>query len=354
MTQAGLIHEFDNRRTVQLTEIGPCAGFEQTTQPGLGGTAELLYSRNVQDIRYENLNLVQTGTRPDGRAVYSRNRVAGLSDVIFLTNSDQGDAWSIAFKVDRAVRSGVFASAGYIYGESRSIMDGTSSQAASNWGNVYVPSDPNNPPLTRSNFDPGHRITMSGGYDIPLGAGFNATASVFYSGQSGRPYSANYAFDYNGDVRGTNDLLYIPASASEPYTYTNGTFNDLMTWANAEKCMADFIGKVHERNACRSPWINTFDFRLNLGLPVRRAKVELTWDVLNLLNLIDSDSGVLRYANFNDLLIAVPTFPAGLPVNYNIASLFNAQRQLLTPEGLLVRDDLRSRWQMQLGGRIRF
>ena len=154
---------------------------------GLVGTAEFLYSKNVQDIRYENLNLVQTGTRPDGRAVYSRNRVAGLSDVIFLTNSDQGDAWSLAFKVDRAVRSGVFVSAGYIYGESRSIMDGTSSQAASNWGNVYVPSDPNNPPLTRSNFDPGHRITMSGGYDIPLGAGFNATASLFYSGQSGRP-----------------------------------------------------------------------------------------------------------------------------------------------------------------------
>ena len=37
------------------------------------------------------------------------------------------------------------------------------------------------------------------------------------------------------------------------------------------KLRPDFIGKVHERNACRSPWINTFDFRLNLGLPVRRT-----------------------------------------------------------------------------------
>jgi hypothetical protein len=320
---------------------------------GLVGTAEFLYSKNVQDIRYENLNLVQTGTRPDGRAVYSRNRVAGLSDVILLTNSDKGDAWSLAFKVDRSVRSGVFASAGYIYGESRSIMDGTSSQAASNWGNVYVPSDPNDPPLTRSNFDPGHRITMSGGYDIPLGAGVNATASLFYSGQSGRPYSANFAFDYNGDVRGTNDLLYIPASASEPYTYTNGTFNDLMTWAQSEKCLADFIGKVHERNACRSPWINTFDFRLNLGLPVRRAKVELTWDVLNLLNLFSRDNGLLQYANFNDFLVVRPTIAANGAVTYNLQNIV-VNGAVQTPEQQYTRNDLLSRWQMQFGARVRF
>ena len=37
MTQTGLIHELDNRRTVQLAEIGPCAGFEQATQPDLCG-----------------------------------------------------------------------------------------------------------------------------------------------------------------------------------------------------------------------------------------------------------------------------------------------------------------------------
>jgi hypothetical protein len=320
---------------------------------GLVGTAEFLYSKNVNDIRYENLNLVQTGSRPDGRPVYARNRVAGLSDVIFLTNSDEGDAWSLAFKVDRAVRSGVFASASYLYGESRSIMDGTSSQAASNWGNVYVPGDPNDPPLTRSNFDPGHRITLSGGYDIPLGAGFNATASLFYSGQSGRPYSANYAFDYNGDVRGTNDLLYIPASESEPYTYTNGTFNDLMTWARAEQCLADFIGKVHERNACRSPWINTFDFRLNVGLPVRRAKVELTWDVLNLLNLFSRENGLLEYANFNDFLVVRPAFAANGAVTYNLQNIV-VNGVVQTPEQQYTRNDLLSRWQMQFGARVRF
>ena len=77
--------------------------------------------------------------------------------------------------------------------------------------------------------------------------------------------------------------------------------------------LADYIGKVHERNACRSPWINTFDFRLNVGLPVRRAKVELTWDVLNLLNLFNRENGLLEYANFNDFLVVRPTAAESRP-----------------------------------------
>ena len=319
---------------------------------GLIGTAEFLYSKNVNDIKYENLNLRQVGTRPDGRPVFQRNRVPSLTDVIFLTNTDEGSAWSIVFKVDRPFRDRFFMNASYLYGESKSVMDGTSSQAASNWGNVYVPGDPNNPPLTRSNFDPGHRVTISGGYDIPLGRGFTATASAFYSGQSGRPWSANYGLDYNGDVRGTNDLLYIPASASE-FTFTNGTFQDLMTFVNAEPCLAEFIGRIHERNACRAPWINTLDFRLNVGLPFRRVRAEITWDLLNVINLVGRENGLLEYANFNDLLVVRPSVSSSGVITYDLRNLF-VDGQLRTPREQFTRADLPSRWQMQLGARIRF
>jgi hypothetical protein len=318
----------------------------------LVGTTEFLYSKNVNDVRYENLNLVQVGNRPDGRPVFSRSRVPGLSDVIFLTNTDKGDAWSIVFKVERPYRNRAFMNASYLYGRSRSIMDGTSSQAASNWGNVYVPGDPNDPPLTRSNFDPGHRITLSGGYDIPVPGGIDIVASAFYSGQSGRPWSALYAFDYNGDVRGTNDLLFIPASP-DGYTFTNGTYQDLMTYVSSEKCLSDYVGKIHERNACRSPWTNTLDFRLNVGLPFKRVKAEITWDVLNLINLFDRNSGLVEYANFNDLLVVRPAFDSKGGVTYNLQNMF-VDGVLQTPQEEYTRSDLLSRWQMQLGGRIRF
>lgn len=318
---------------------------------GLIGTAEFLYSQNVNDVKYANLNLSQVGNRPDGRPVYLRNVNSQISDAILLTNTDKGDAWSIVFKVDRPFRNGFFMSGSYLYGESTSILDGTSSQAASNWGNVYIGGNPNDPPVVRSNFDPGHRITLSGGYDIPVGGGFTTTVSAYYSGQSGRPWSANYATDYNGDARTTNDLLYIPSNANE-FIFTNGTFDDLMAFVNAEPCLAKYIGKIHERNACRAPWINTFDMRVNVGLPFKRVKAEITWDLLNLINLFDRNNGLLEYANFNDLLVVRPTVTT-TPITYNLSNLFlNGVRQ--TPEEQFTRNDLLSRWQMQLGARIRF
>lgn len=321
---------------------------------GLVGTAEFLYSKNINDVKYQNLNLVFAGTRtPDGRPYYTRNRVPGITDLIYLTDTDDGRAWSMAFKVERPFRNRFFANVSYLYGRSYSILDGTSSQAASNWGNVYVPGDPNEPPVTRSNFDPGHRITASGSYQLPSFAGFSARVAVFYSGQSGRPWSANFDGDANGDNRFANDLLYIPTQ-SDAITYRNGTYADLLAFVNAEECLATYIGKIHERNACRAPWVNTFDVKFSFGLPARKAKVELTWDILNVLNLVDPDSGLLQYPNFNDLLIVRPDLTSGSPqINYNLQNLFvGGVRQ--TPEQQFTRNDLLSRWQMQFGARVRF
>jgi hypothetical protein len=320
---------------------------------GLVGSAEFLYSQNVNDVKYQNLNITPSGnTRtPDGRIVFQRPVTSQFSNVINLTNTDQGDAWTMAFKVERPFRNRFFANVSYLYGRSRSILDGTSSQAASNWQNVYTAGDINNPPLARSNFDPGHRFTASGSYEVPMPGGLSGRVAVYYSGQSGRPWSANFNGDVNNDGTSTNDLLYIP-TATDQVTYTNGTYGDLLAYVNAEECLAKYIGKIHERNACRSPFQHTFDMKFNVGVPMGRARVEFTWDILNVLNLIDADYGVLEYANFNDLLIVRPLL-SGNQINYNLQNLFvNGVRQ--DPQDMFTRSDLLSRWQMQFGARVRF
>ena len=168
---------------------------------GLVGTAEFLYTKNVDDIKYQNLNLVQVGTRPDGRPQYLRNRVPSLSDVIFLTNTDKGERLEHRVQGRPAIPEPVLHER---FVSLRRVRDpswtGRHSQAASNFINVYRTGDVNDPPETRSNFDPGHRITISGGYDIPMGSGYTLTASIFYSGQSGRPWAALFNGDYNGDT----------------------------------------------------------------------------------------------------------------------------------------------------------
>ena len=297
-------------------------------------------------------------TGSGGRQFFMR-KVTTLSDAILLENTSQGYNWNATYEVRRPFRNGFFVSGAYSFGVARTIMDGTSDQAASNWGFVNVPGDPNNPPLARSNFDPAHRVNLSGAYDIPVFKDIKTTVSLYYSGQSGRPYSLLTSNDVNGDNRFTNDLLYIPSSPTE-FIYRNGTANatyeDFIALIRDDDCLAQFIGTIMPRNACRAPWTNTLDARLNFQLPFRRVRTEITLDMLNLINLVDSQKGLVEYMANNGLSVYAPissanntTVTATQPlIGYNLSTIMAPTfRKFL-------RDDLRSRWQMQLGARIRF
>ena len=327
------------------------AAYDRELFGGWVGTAEFLFSKTVKDIKYQNLNLRQVGTRLDGRPVFSFPPAGTpgnqYGDVILLTNTDEGHSWTMSFEARRAFRAGWFTNASYMFGQARSIMDGQNSQAASNWGQAFVPGDPNNAPLTRSNFDPGHRINVALSRDFRIGDA-GVFFGTYYSGQSGRPYSLNYSSDFNGDGRTTNDLLYIPANASE-VVFTNGTFDQFMAFINQEECYSEFIGRIHERNACRAPWINTWDLRFGVNVPTGgRTRTELTFDLSNVTNLFDEQRGLLEYANFNDILVASGSVNAAGQTTYNIGSLTNPNFTRFT------RDDLKSRWQGKFGARVRF
>jgi hypothetical protein len=124
-----------------------------------------------------------------------------------------------------------------------------------------------------------------------------------------------------------------------------------MAFIQEDDCLAGFVGQIIPRNACRAPWMNTMDFRVNLQLPYRRVRTEITLDVLNLINLIDSQKGLQEYMSFGQLSLFQPinTVTATSPLQgYNISAITAPTFQRF------LRDDLRSRWQMQLGGRIRF
>jgi hypothetical protein len=318
---------------------------------GLYGMVELLWAQTVNDIRYENLNLQQIGTQPlDGRPRYALNKVPTLSNVLLLTNTGEGDSWSLGFDVKRPFSNGLYVSASYIYGEARTVADGTRDQAVSAWGGIYTPGDPNQPLLATSDYDPGHRFTFTASYDIKLGKGYTANVSAYYSGQSGRPYSLSWGSSgasVNGDAQGFNDLLYLPTS-TDTLNYTNGTYQQLADFFALEECYQEAVGTIIGRNTCRAPWNNTLDARVNFGLPFKRVKAEITLDILNLINLFDHTAGQFQYASFNQITAFTPILTGGVVTGMNLANLTSPTFQRFT------RSDLRSRWQMQLGARVRF
>ena len=56
------------------------------------GTAELLYSKTIEDVYYQNVNYIESGNVSpiDGRPIYKRASTA-LSNAYLLTNTDEGD-----------------------------------------------------------------------------------------------------------------------------------------------------------------------------------------------------------------------------------------------------------------------
>jgi hypothetical protein len=324
-------------------------GYDRGLFGGLTGTIDLVFSKTMQDIDYTNLNMLQIGTRPDGRPFYGRANPA-FSDVIFLTNTDQGSAWQLAAKLEKPFRNGWYASGSYLYGRSKTVNDGGSSQARSNWiNNFFGAFDINDVPLEVSNFDPAHRITASAAYEVPLGP-TRATLSLYYNGQSGRPYTYRFNNDVNGDQGTTNDLLYIPRDAGD-VNVIGGTFDQLMAFLNAGDCGELTPGQIMERNACRAPWVNQLDFRAAVNVPMGRYSGEVTFDVLNLINLFDSGSGLVEFATFNGLPVANGAVdPASGRWNYTLNAIVANPAQ----NSRFTRDDLRSRWQAQLGFRFNF
>jgi len=215
---------------------------------------------------------------------------------------------------------------------------------------VYVPGDPNEPPLTVSNFDVRHRINLSASYELPLRV-VSATLSMFYNGQAGRPYALSFFQDVNGDGRTSNDLLYVPASASE-VVVRSGTPEQLTAWLADDPCAPDWSGQIQERNSCRQPWTHQVDMRLAVNVPFGGARrVELEFNVFNFLNMLNKDWGKVEFTSFNqntDIRFDGIDAATGRMI-YNIASITSP-----TYQGRFLVDDVRSRWQAQFGGGVRF
>jgi hypothetical protein len=307
----------------------------------------------VQEVAYQNINYVPTGTLPDQRLVYARKDL-NLNDALLLLNTTQGSTWTLSTKVERPFKNGWYASGSYMYNRARSINDGTASTAGSNWANNPVRFDTNNPELARSSYEVGSRVNLTAAIPIPLGKGIRSTASFFYNGKNGRPYVIMFSSDVNLDGRSNNDIVFLPATPDQ-VVLQNGTWEQLDAFLSNDPASKDNRGQIPARNSGRSPWNNSLDFRYAVNLPTgTKTRVELTMDVFNLLNLFNKDWGWQYFPLFpsssgNGLIAYGGLDPATGKERLNLATITAP-----TFQGQFQRDDLRSRWQAQWGLRVRF
>lgn len=343
-------------------------GLDHQLPLGFVGTVEFLYSKTVNDMLYRLVNLKPAaGTIPvvgsgyDGRPVYG-NRNSGSNnffEIMELYNTSGGYQYNLSYQVQRNVTRGLSVNAAYTYGKAKDKNSVTSSQANSQMRFNPIDIDANNPKLTTSNFEIEHRAYASLSYVHDFFDNAPTTFSLFYNGQSGRPYSFIARGDLNNDGFDQNDLFYIPRNSSEillgtisnnqfvPATKAGSTYSDLESFIRNNDYLSENRGKIAERNGARNPWSEYFDLRITQDIPDLWGigGFQLSLDIQNVLNLIDSDWGKRESVEFD---YAIVQFQGRITYNGKANTPVYSFTKPANNTPFTV-SDTSSRWAMQFG-----
>ncbi len=351
---------------------------------GLIASVDFQYTDVLQDVFYENLNLrdaVGTYNGADNRPFYDRGDEIDdtYGRIILLSNTSEGNATNASFTLRKPFENGFQGQVSYAYGESNKIFDGTSSQNSSQWRNIQTVNGKNaNPPLSRSDFALGSRISANASYEISYGGEFGGktTIGLFYEGAQSRPYSFTYrdGRDLLNDDSRDNALIYVPANASE-ITFApilDSDDNVLVTPEQQWQQFNTFIenddylrtrrGQYAERNGSRGPWNHIVDFKLLQDIYVKtgdkKNTLQLSFDIFNFTNFINKDWGQRRFVSSNVQPLQTVSTSDGNPEFNFLSNLLevNANGDIIGND-IEITDDsgLQSaRWQAQVGLRYIF
>ncbi len=328
-------------------------GYDRTLFWGIRGTAEVVWSQTQKDVYYENVNKVPTGgTSFDGRPTYT-SKSSALGDAVLLTNTDKGHDLIETIQLSRPFLNGLTMSATYAHMDSNSAFDATSSRAISNWQFMPTRGDIYKPETSTSMFEIKHRFNLSASYNFKTGP-VGHTVAIFYTAQSGRPYSLLEGGDPNTDGYTSNDMLYVPGAADQ--VILKDSHGNVIPYSMMEKFLhsagvSGTAGRILRRNESYEPWTHELDFHYGIELPIKVVRAELTVDVLNLLNMIDSSYGVIDYVDFQTY---TPVKYMGTDSATGKAIYQESFSGALDPGAQYSTNDTRSRWQAKLGLRLSF
>lgn len=334
---------------------------------GLTGTIEGIYSKSVNDISYQDINIVPqagkfvSGAGDPGRNTYlsgTKGYSAAFTNVILMKNTSLGYQYNLTAQVQGTLPMGLYTNVAYTYTRSKDVNSVISSQAFSQWRFNPIANDPNNPDLATANFEIRNRFLVAFSYSAEFFTNAKSTFTLYYNGQSGLPFSYTYDGDINGDGQTSNDLIYVPKNATDAAEIQVGSISNkafkadaamaqaLENYINRDNYLKEHRGQIMERNGATVPWSHQVDFRFVQNIPLFAGHgFELSLDVLNLPNLISSKWGwVKSVPNQNDSVIKY------LGNDTNGRPVFSFKDKTDPFQN----DNLASRWQMQLGARYSF
>ena len=222
--------------------------------------------------------------------------------VLRIGNRDGNYSYAATIELRKDFGSVLALRTGYSFTRSSDLQDLLSIDVTSNYATTPINLHPNDPTPQRSRFDRPHKVVASA--RTRLLPRFGGTEiSMMYVGQSGVPYSYVYEGDVNGDgfngprASGlANDLIFIPGAARDLPT----NFVSQILWETlleVEECLREQRGRILARNTCETPWSHRLDLRVSQSIEARGFSAQVTLDMLNVLNFLNSSWGFVQTAN---------------------------------------------------------
>jgi len=347
---------------------------------GMKAAIEGNFAKTLNNAVWNNLNAIPTGDSISlggaiKRPTWKRKTTDFGTQVLLLQNTSEGYTYNISGELSKATSNGLFFKVGYSYGDAYSLNDGTSSTAGSNWRFTPNVNGLNNLENGRANYSMGSRVlaVVSKAFRYGKENKFSTTLTLFYNGQSGMPYSWVYfnpSQDPTGDDLGTNgnnDLIYIPTASelqnmafktisSGGYTRTEAQQRaDLESLISNDSYLSKHRGENAKRNASRTPFENIFDFKIAQVIPIIKShKVEITFDILNVGNLLNKDWGKTYFIANN---AATPITYSGYNAATGVSTYQYDYRRIVNGFGDVKPyyiNNFTARWRGQLGLRYSF
>ncbi|MFD2569689.1 carboxypeptidase regulatory-like domain-containing protein [Spirosoma soli] len=368
-------------------------GIDKSLPGGWVATFDAIYTKDINAVYIRDANLSNpAGTLAgDGRPVFGA--VAGsdflnppqtinppldrrindrVVQALVLDNINRGYALSLTAQIQKRFANGFEGSLAYTYTDSKDI----NAQSGSTAGTIYtgqpVVGSPNLPNLSYANNLIPHRVVGYVQYRREYLKNFATTLSLTYSGQNVSNFSYTYLGSPNSDGTNNNDLIYVPRNQSEIVLATTNAqdtrstqqiWDQLNAYIEQDPYLSKRRGQYAERNGAYLPWQNLVNLRLlqDFYVPAgngRRHTLQLSAEVTNVLNLLNSNWGIAQTTNRANLLnflgYETPNTGTAVTTGRPIYSFAEAAPGQALSSTYVNNFGLSSRWQLQLGARYIF
>lgn len=289
----------------QVWKISLAVDYAFQTSFPFSVTAEGIFNKTINGVSISDWSIPSVGgfarfNGVDNRPIYPAGYRTATKAFV-LENTSRGYGWSgnITFNAQPAKWINLMAAYTHTVAKDVTGMPGSNAESAF----TYVPTveGPNHIRLHNSQYNTPDRLVASLTTQDKSGNHF----SLIYEGwRGGANYSYMTANDINSD--GYNyDAIYVPTDdevANNEFRFVSESDKTrFMDYVHANDYLKKQRGNYAEAYSVYSPWVHRVDFSYKHDFAVNAGnnehKLQLSFDIKNVMNLFNSSWGVGKYLN---------------------------------------------------------